>query len=354
MLLARSARAKILADNPKIALFCYDPTFMGTGLDNYFYFQLQTFLELLMFPWQEMYIKDRLDSNHRLNVAMGKYFFCLSDYLHLIEHLSPEYEHNQQTRIFIDCANRVYREMGIPLEQRHDFLRLPNSTGWRYSPFKEFFEKLYYRLIEKLSLLKKREQNRRDYVERQEKAYLSYAKRINKENPDLEVVHIKLTYLSESADIIETAKKDFSHLLENERRNSLFRKKIGYIARLDKNLGQGIHWDVLYFFKDANFYGGEGTFLENAIGIYWADEVTRGRGSWLDLDFKGYFYNILHRNPCGLIGNNPSNLRGNLISNIIFYMCESPLYFIPKKLRDEPRLLRRGNLKRSLGRSVAQ
>ncbi len=81
---------------------------------------------------------------------------------------------------------------------------------------------------------------------------------------------------SQIKDEYSQAKKDRKHLFRNMRSNKIFENMVGFIWKLEFCLQKGFHYQMIFYFD--GFKEKVGDSKARAIGDYWNNTITKGRG----------------------------------------------------------------------------
>lgn len=158
---------------------------------------------------------------------------------------------------------------------------------------------------------------------------------------DLHLGKMSIPILKQSP---EAGLKQIEHLLKrffnNQRHNKLFEHKIGYVVKLEYAPQRGFHVHCVFFFdghecKNDSFYS-------NAIGWYWVNQITDGRGTFYDCNrpknkakYKKLGIGLIHYADMGM--------RANLMLALA-YLAKKDSY-LTYKLTAKQKMLRMGQHK---------
>lgn len=159
------------------------------------------------------------------------------------------------------------------------------------------------------------------------------------------VLRVDLYYQKEYWDRInaQDAVADLDRLLENNRCNTLFRHRLGYIAKLEYGIEKGLHFHLVFFFDGSRRDGAKDIYLAQQIGEYWVNVITKGRGDYWNVNAHRHEYERKDIRGIGLINAHQIAQINNLKELVVGYLCKSS-QFIRPKIGPDIRLIRRGNL----------
>ena len=69
----------------------------------------------------------------------------------------------------------------------------------------------------------------------------------------------------------------YQRFLNNQRHNTIFENKVGYIAKLEFTEHRGYHYHFVFFFDGQKVI--QDSYYANLICNYWIDGITKGRGT---------------------------------------------------------------------------
>ena len=172
------------------------------------------------------------------------------------------------------------------------------------------------------------------------------------ETKRLVVLRIDLEHRKEFRDQISVveALADLNHFINNQRNNSLFKGKLGCIAKLEFGVLKGLHFHLILFFDGAIKDGRKDVYLAQKIGEHWVKVITKGCGVYWNINAKKQEYKRKSILGIGLIHSHEDALFHNLKHRIVRYLCKSTQFVrpvLPEDLesdgRGANRLIRRGN-----------
>lgn len=173
--------------------------------------------------------------------------------------------------------------------------------------------------------------------------YCDYVDSLFEYRAKIMVLRFDLFYGSQyatSATIFDM-QKDLDHLIANRRSNSLFDFKIGHIVKIEYGIEKGVHCHVILFFDGSERKNSSHIHLTNEIDEYWVNVITKGRGSYYNINNNAGHYDKLGRCGIGGIKWDNDKLRKNLKEYVVQYLCKVD-QFIKPKFGSKVRLIRRG------------
>ena len=177
-----------------------------------------------------------------------------------------------------------------------------------------------------------------------------YVNALFSQHARLIVIRLDLKYTGEFIPYtsIEQAQEDISHLFANTRHNALFDDLAGYVWKLEESSQEGYHYHLILFFTNAHKQN-DGYYGE-AIGQYWQNVITQGRGCYFNCnrsEYKGQQSDL----AIGRIEHSDAQKRYDLLG-ILAYFCKEEQALQQKLPRI--RTIRRGDfpeeVKEKLGR----
>lgn len=285
-----------------------------------------------------------------------RYFNKVPEFLQVVEELPPQNWYSEHIEAFIACCT----EMGLvghKLEW-NDLWEAPRQSDPRFGGVSaaELFNMLVAKLREicLTERTKERARRRRSEADGYAKDYENYAEVLRGMTTRLVVLRIDLEYRKEFKDQISVgeALADLDHFFSNQRNNSRFKGKLGFICKLEYGVLKSLHFHLILFFDGAIKDGRTDVYLAKKIGEYWVEVITKGRGNYWNVNAKKQQYKQKGILGIGLIHDDEYGdaLFKNLKHRIICYMCKSTQFVrakLPEELRSrgrsKHRLFRRGN-----------
>ena len=280
------------------------------------------------------------------SAVASRYFPCISDFIKVVRMLSERYEFNEHLQVFRDCC----AELGL-LEFRawDDLLRDYSQGLLNRAPQVVYFE--LARLIREKCLSiptltaisqRRHEANERfnDYRGCIDASFEKYSR--------LVFIRLDLYYKNPSLADEDTAKRanaDLSRMLNNRRHNELFKGWGGYVAKLEFDLYEGVHWHLLIWLDGRVRDGASHIYLAEQFGRYWS-ALTKGEGTYwnANANTKGHGLQRGHQG-IGLIRDSDAMLRENL-TEVLFYLTMSSQLLRPK-FGKAFKIIRRGQYPRT-------
>lgn len=283
-----------------------------------------------------------------------RYFKKVPKFLQLIGELPPQNWYSEHIEAFIACCTELGL-VGHKLEW-NDLWEAPRKTDPRFGGISaaELFNMLVAKLREicLAERTKERARRRRSEADGYARDYENYADALRGMTTRLVVLRIDLEYQKEFKDQISVgeALADLDHFFSNQRNNSRFKGKLGFICKLEYGVLKGLHFHLIFFFDGAIKDGRRDVFLAQKIGEYWVKVITKGRGDYWNINDHKEDFKRKGILGIGLIHDNEDALFNNLKHRVIRYLCKSSQFVQPKQPeelqsrgRSKNRLIRRGN-----------
>ena len=285
-----------------------------------------------------------------------RYFRQIPEFLKVVATLPPQNQYSEHVEVFIACC----REMGL-FGQMLEWNNLHEAPCQTYPKLNgasaaELFNTLVAKLRERClsGQTKERVRRRRSEADALAEEYANYADALRGKARRLVVLRIDLEYRKECRDqmsVIE-ALADLDHFFNNQRNNSLFKGKLGFIAKLEYGALKALHFHLILFFDGAIQDGRIDVHMAKKIGQYWVKVITKGRGRYWNINANKQEYMQKGILGIGLIHDDEYGdaLFKNLKHRIIRYMCKSTQFVraklpeeLPSSGRSKHRGIRRGN-----------
>lgn len=167
-----------------------------------------------------------------------------------------------------------------------------------------------------------------------------YVDRLFNQWSSLVVIRIDLSYRKDITVEFETLEADLTRLHTNRRHNELFAHLSGYITKIEYGIEKQLHVHALWFFNGHQRQGRSDSYIAQAIGEYWVDVITAGRGVYWNCNDNKHRY--LHLG-IGLVKARDSDKRLNLL-RAIDYLCKKGTQVIKPHDYPKTKLLRKGQL----------
>ncbi len=314
---------------------------------------LECFLDELVsdktLPFVPRVSTDRGGAYDRTQLA-ERYFTKVPEFLTVAERLPLQNRYSEHLEAFIACC----KEMGLFGQT------LPWSDIWEapcltYSQFggasaADLFNLLVAKLRDRClsEQTKARARRRRSDAANFASEYASYVDALFGISTRLVVLRIDLEYLKQHKDQIGIldALADLDRFLTNQRHNSIFREKLGYIVKLEYGVLKGLHFHLILFFDGSKRDGRKDVHLAQEIGEYWKKVITKGRGDYWNINAKKAKYERNGSLGIGVINSWETKLVENLKHRVVGYLCKSTQYVKPRLPEEldkySNRLIRRG------------
>ena len=118
--------------------------------------------------------------------------------------------------------------------------------------------------------------------------------------------------------------------LNNNRSNKLFMHQVGYIWKLEYGVRKGHHFHVMLFFDGSKVR--QDVVYAKAIGEYWVEVITNGKGVYFNCNHKKADYLYL---GIGQVKHSDTEMRKNLLK-AANYLCKKEQYLylqLSKRMR---------------------
>lgn len=291
-------------------------------------------------------IRTKLGDAYEITPFAERYFCQIPEFLKVVATLPPQNEYSEHVEVFIACC----REMGL-FGQMLEWSNLQEAPCQTYPKLNgasaaELFNTLVAKLRERClaEQTKARVRRQRSEADALAEEYANYADALRSKARRLVVLRIDLEYRKEYRDqmsVVE-ALADLNHLFNNQRNNSLFKGKLGFIAKLEYGALKALHFHLILFFDGAIKDGRIDVYLAQKIGEYWVKVITKGRGNYWNVNANKQQYKQKGILGIGLIHDDEYGdaLFKNLKHRIIRYMCKSTQFVrakLPEQLGSEDR-----------------
>ena len=278
-----------------------------------------------------------------------KYFGSVPDFIDVVNMLLPNYDYSELINVFISCCRSIgllhesLNWIKFSFDPQKNYLKIDPRFGEVQAA--EIFNTLVKEIRSDWRINKtqiKVNERRKDA----EKRYLDYCKYIDSLFDDrarLLVLRVDLFYKKQHSNSISISdmQKDLASFFKNQRHNSLFDYKKGYIVKLEYGIDKGFHWHLLFFFDGSERKSSSHIHLAEGIGEYWINAITKGRGDYWNVNNKVDHYEKLERRGIGVINWNDDELRKNLKERVVHYLCKIDQFIKPKSGK-KVKLIRRG------------
>lgn len=275
-----------------------------------------------------------------------RYFRRVPEFIKIVAILPPMYHYSEHIEVFAACSNA----MGLRGKEL-DWSDIWHGPRQIYPEHKGksaavLFNTLVARLRQECRSqeIKKKVRERRKEAYKRFVEYSRYVDALFAVCARLVVLRIDLYYKKDYCNQINAqgAVTDLNHLLENNRCNSLFRRRLGYIAKLEYGVEKGIHFHLVFFFDGSQRHGAKDSYFVQQIGEYWVKVITKNRGDYWNVNARRHEFE--KKGICGIgeINSHETALISNLKERVVGYLCKSS-QFIRPKIGREIRLIRRGN-----------
>lgn len=200
-------------------------------------------------------IRTKLGDAYEITPFAERYFCQIPEFLKVVATLPPQNEYSEHVEVFIACC----REMGL-FGQILEWSNLQEAPCQTYPKLNgasaaELFNTLVAKLRERClaEQTKARVRRQRSEADALAEEYANYADALRSKARRLVVLRIDLEYRKEYRDqmsVVE-ALADLNHLFNNQRNNSLFKGKLGFIAKLEYGALKALHFHLILFFDGA-------------------------------------------------------------------------------------------------------
>jgi Inovirus Gp2 len=286
--------------------------------------------------------------NYARSTLAHHYFKWIPGFIDVVNRLSPKYYYSEPINVFITCCHAMGLLNG-GLDWRDFWVIDPDKTNPYLGGVSaaEIFNNLVQAIRNewKVNKLQAKVNTRKLEVANQKVEYCNYADLLFSYWARLLLVRIDLFYEKHYGDSIDVfdMTNDLDRMLNNNaRHNSLFAFMRGFIVKLEYGVEKGIHAHVLLFLDGSKRNNFSLIYLAEAIGEYWKNIITKGRGAYWNINANADHYNKLGRLGIGVINYNDDKLRSNLREFVVSYLCKEDQYFRPK-WGQKVRLLRKGD-----------
>lgn len=297
-----------------------------------------------------------------------RYFSRLPNFIRCTQALSSKFTYDAHFEAFIDCAKTLGLFWHSPFEwgmasHAHQVHLTEFGNKTAAEVFNDFVAILGNTCRSKLVREKMRQRKREP--DRRFRACKKYVNALFKKYKRLVVIRLELFYLTEIAHSIDIADAiaDIDHFLANQHCNAIYNGMVGYIIKMEYGVDKGIHSHAFIFLNGDERLGRFGEFSAKHFGDYWAGTITGNKGDYYNLNTQRNIESLKKRGALGigLIHANDTELRDNLITRAIFYLCKSMQFFTPAFGRDFHALRKGGdpskkktklNRKKRLKRSI--
>jgi hypothetical protein len=284
------------------------------------------------------------------NSFANRYFSKTIAFVLTAQVLPPHYDYSERINAFVSCCHNIPglgNLSSIP-GCYNLWNRLTDSypdVGFNGVPHAEIFNTLVKNIRNewKKKKLQKKQNARIKEVNDRYKKYCEYVDALFKIRARLVVVRVDLYYekqYSNQMSIIDLV-NDLDHLFRNERCNSLFDDREGYIVKLEYGVDKGVHCHVLLFFNGSERKNSSHVYFAEQIGEYWVNTITKGRGAYWNVNDNADDFDRLGRRGIGVINWSDTRLLKNLKEHVVGYLCKGD-QFIKPKFGPKVRLYRRG------------
>ena len=215
------------------------------------------------------------------------------------------------------------------------FNTLPQGDFWFTDPyravdtdkieaeyFNEFLDEL--RKNSKSETYKGELKRRRKQAENNHKSLTEYINRLFEHYAKILVIRVDLAYITDYKNLIslDEANAHREKLLANRRHNEMFKHEIGFAWGLEYGPNKGGYHYHFFFFYNGE-HAQQGIQWADAIGNYWINTVTEGKGHYFNCNknINNYEYPGI-----GKIDHRDSELRRNLIEMAAPYITKKDLF----------------------------
>lgn len=132
---------------------------------------------------------------------------------------------------------------------------------------------------------------------RRQESLSKYIDELMQANSRLDAVRIDLYYKVESRDEITFDRFDqhIKRLYNNQRSNAIFKHVKGYAIKMEEGRGNNLHAHALFLMDGRQCQEWAIPSIGNAIGKYWNEVISDGKGCYHNCNMKQYGNNGLGR-----------------------------------------------------------
>lgn len=167
---------------------------------------------------------------------------------------------------------------------------------------------------------------RKDEAAANHKSLTDYINTLFAHYARLVVIRLDLAYINDVKNLvtIDVAKAHRKKLLDNIRHKpTIFHDIVGYAWGLEYGIEKGGYHHHFFFFFNGEHRQQDMNIAE-AIGDYWRDVITDGKGRYYNCNKEKFKYRYL---GIGVINNFDTDLRWNLIEKAAPYITKKGLFF---------------------------
>lgn len=256
-------------------------------------------------------------------LTLAKYFGSIDKFAFMY---LDEYEYSHYVKLFFYC----YRNMGLGSDILNNPLGPTSSSCMQYERYHALID--FIRSSAATDAFKAAiAQSTQTANRRLASASKSIGKTF-KNHSKLLVIRLDLFYRKEHSHEITTeqAKKDLSHFFWNWRhKKSLFGHCVYCCWKLEFGLQKGYHFHLILFYNGRVVRND--AYRAHAVGEYWKDVTTKGRGAFFNCNLDKEKYRYL---GIGMIKWDDEAKRRVLINKVVTYLAKSEQYLRAKRLRN--------------------
>ena len=152
------------------------------------------------------------------------------------------------------------------------------------------------------------------------KSVTQYINGLHDVHSKLLVVRVDLGYRKEHAQTLQLSdiKRDVKRMLDNRRSNSIFEHQVGYVCKFEHTPEKGYHAHPLFLFDGQQVQ--KDSYRADAVGQYWVDHITKGRGVYHNCNRDKEKYQHC---GIGMIEHSDIEKRQNLLDHVVPYLLKS-------------------------------
>ncbi len=309
---------------------------------SFLFAELQSFLDELVMDATIPFVP-RVCTNrggaYDFTTLAQRYFTKVPEFLKIVERLPSQNLYSEHIEVFIACS----KEMGLFCQTLAwtDIWHAPSLTYPQFSGISaaELFNLLVAKLRDRClsQQTKARARKRRSEAAERAEEYASYVDALLGICTRLVVLRIDFEYRKEFKDLItiQDAIADLNRFFNNQPHNSLFAEQLGYIVKLEYGVLKGLHFHLILFFDGSKRDGRKDVQLAQKIGEYWVEVITKGRGSYWNINANKKKYKQRGQLGIGVINSWETNLVENLKHRVVGYLCKST-QFVSLRPPEEP------------------
>lgn len=158
------------------------------------------------------------------------------------------------------------------------------------------------------------------------------------------VVRVDLGYRKDETEkvTLEKVNKDIKRLLNNRRNNSIFDDNLAYLLKTEHGEDKDVHVHSFFFYDGQKVQ--KDSIKGEAIGKYWSENITNGKGTYYNCNRNDYKDN----HAIGMLDYRNVEKRRNL-DNAMAYLAKEEQSIDLLKSNEKSRAIRRSTIPKSKG-----